>query len=158
MRDILKADAVHRIIKEQRAQRSPARSRAGPGLNVLVLGGGGREYAIAWRLARSDSVATIDVAPGNAGLAAFARTIALDPRDTARLEQHVAASLIDLVVVGPDELVARGIGDALRRSATPVVAPSREASRIEWSKSFAKEVMDESGVPTAAWRAYADRA
>ncbi|MEX2228492.1 MAG: phosphoribosylamine--glycine ligase, partial [Dehalococcoidia bacterium] len=65
-------------------------------------------------------------------------------------------SHIDLAIVGPDELIAQGMGDALRRCGIAVVAPSREASRIEWSKAFAKELMEEAGVPTASWHAYPD--
>jgi phosphoribosylamine--glycine ligase len=156
MKDILKGERVYRQIWQNRRQRSPGRSPGAPGLNCLVLGGGGREYAIAWRLARCDSVATIDVAPGNAGLALFTRVLDFRPNDVGRLEEHVYASHIDLAIVGPDELVAEGIGDVLRRSGIAVVAPTREAARVEWSKSFAKELMDESGVPTARWETFAD--
>jgi phosphoribosylamine--glycine ligase len=123
---------------------------------VLVLGGGGREYAIAWRLARSDSVHTIDVIPGNAGMALFARTLDLPIDQSGRLEQHLAASFIDLVIVGPDELIASGIGNVLRRAGVTVVCPSREASQLEWSKSFAKDALREAGVPTAAYRRFPD--
>lgn len=143
-----------KAIDEVRAQRPLARSSGAPGLNCLVLGGGGREYAIAWALARARSVATIDTIPGNAGTLLFARALEIDPHDVPALERHIAAALIDLAIVGPDELVADGLGDALRRCGIPVVAPSREAARIEWSKAFAKELMDEAGVATAAWRAY----
>ncbi|MEK7284657.1 MAG: hypothetical protein AAB114_02215, partial [Chloroflexota bacterium] len=158
MKYFLPRERVYDVIKEQRQRRSPGRAPRPPGLNCLVLGGGGREYAIAWRLARSDSVATIDVAPGNAGLGLFTRLIDIPPTDTARLEQHVAAAHIDLAIVGPDDLVAAGVGDVLRRTGIAVVCPTREAGRIEWSKSFAKELMEEAGVPTAAWRAYPDAA
>src|SRR5947199_662094 len=128
---------IRKIIAEQRAQRSPGRSAPGGGLNVLVLGGGGREYAIAWRLARCDSVATIDVTPGNGGLVLFTRLLDFRPDDVGRIEEHVSASHIDLGIVGPDELIAKGMGDVLRRSGIAVVGASREASRVEWSKKFA---------------------
>ena len=95
-------EKVQQLIQEQRKQRSPGRSKGAPGLNCLVLGGGGREYAIAWRLARCDSVATIDVVPGNAGVALFSRVLDFQARDVARLQQHLAASAIDLAIVGPD--------------------------------------------------------
>ncbi|MBI3522214.1 MAG: phosphoribosylamine--glycine ligase [Chloroflexi bacterium] len=137
-----------------RAQRPLLRHGAMPGLNCLVLGAGGREYAIAWSLARSDSVATIDVAPGNAGTALFARNVELDPRDRPALERHLAASQIDLVVVGPDELVAAGVGDTLKRAGVAVVGAGRDAGKIEWSKTYAKELMAEANVPTAAWISY----
>ena len=159
MKDLLLGrDPVGKLIKAQRANRSPGRAHGGWGLNCLVLGGGGREYAIAWRLARCNSVAAIDVAPGNGAMALFARVLDFAPTDIARIEQHCAAASIDLVVVGPDDLVAAGIGDAIRRSGVTVVCPSREAARIESSKVFAKALMAEAGVPTAAFTAYPDAA
>src|SRR5437899_1821122 len=155
---ILRGEKVHQKIWEQRKQRSPGRSAGAPGLNCLVLGGGGREYAICWRLANCSSVATIDVLPGNAGLGLFTRVIDRRPDDVAWLQQHVLASHIDLAIVGTDELIAAGIGDVLRRSGIAVVGASREAAKIEWSKSFAKELMDEAGVPTAKWESFPDAA
>ena len=157
IRDLFsEGEKVQKIIREQRANRSPGRSPGAPGLNCLVLGSGGREYAIAWRLARSDSVTTIDVAPGNPGMALFTRTVDLPPRDPARLQQHLAASHIDLAIVGPDELIADGVADTLRRGSIAVVGPSREAAKIEWSKSFAKELATEAGVATAKWESFRD--
>jgi len=147
-------EKVQRIIREQRANRSPGRSVGAPGLNCIVLGGGGREYAIAWRLARCDSVATIDVVPGNAGVALFSRVLDFPVTDVGRLQQHLAASFIDLAIVGPDELIAEGLGDHLRRASVAVVAPSREAAKIEWSKTFAKELMTEAGVPGPRWETF----
>jgi len=155
---LLGRDRVGKIIKENRANRSPGRASGGPGLNCLVLGGGGREYAIAWRLARCGSVGTIDVAPGNGAMALFARVLDFQPTDVGRIEQHCAAASIDLVIVGPDDLVATGIGDAIRRAGVSVVCPSREAARIESSKSFAKALMAEAGVPTAASETYPNAA
>lgn len=153
---IIPGDKVYDIIRKQRLDRSPGRAPGAPGINALVLGGGGREYAIAWRLARCDSVSTIDVMPGNAGMSFFSRLVDIPPTDAHRVQQHIAASHIDLAIVGPDELVAAGVGDALRRSSIAVVGPSKDAGRIEWSKAFAKELMDEAGVPTASWRSYGD--
>jgi phosphoribosylamine---glycine ligase len=147
---------IRRIIREQRAGLTEVRSMTAIGTNCLVLGGGGREYAIAWRLARSDSVHSIDVVPGNPGVGLFARTLDFAPNDAARLQQHMAAAHIDLAIVGPDELVAEGIGDVLRRGGIAVVGPTRDASKIEWSKTFAKELMQEAGVPTAKWESFAD--
>jgi phosphoribosylamine--glycine ligase len=158
LKGIFGGEAVYKKIWEQRRQRSPRRSAGAPGLNCLVLGGGGREYAIAWRLANCSSVTTIDVIPGNAGLSLFTRVLDRRPDDVAWLDEHVLASFIDLAIVGTDELVAAGMGDALRRSGVAVVGPSRDASKIEWSKSFAKEVMAEAGVPTARSESFADAA
>jgi phosphoribosylamine--glycine ligase len=154
IRDLLGGGAVKQTIKEHRAQLTPGRTATGTGLNCLVLGGGGREYAIAWRLARCDSVASIDVVPGNAGVALFSRVLDFAPRDVARLQQHVAASAIDLAIVGPDELIADGIGDHLRRASVSVVAPSKEAAKIEWSKTFGHELMREVGIPSPRWETF----
>ncbi|HEX4744960.1 MAG TPA: phosphoribosylamine--glycine ligase [Candidatus Limnocylindria bacterium] len=143
-------------IAEFKAQRPLGRAAGAPGLNCLVLGGGGREYALAWALARASSVATIDALPGNGGTALFARSIDVALSDASALQRYLAASLIDLAIVGPDELVAQGLGDLLRRAGIAVVAPSRDAARIEWSKTYAKELMVEAGVPTAPWASYAD--
>ena len=156
MKGIFGGEAVYRKIYEQRRQRSPRRSAGAPGLNCLVLGGGGREYAIAWRLANCNSVTTIDVVPGNAGLSLFTRVLDRRPDDIAWLDEHVLASFIDLAIVGTDELIAAGIADVLRRSGISVVGASRDASKIEWSKSFAKELMAEAGVPTAKSESFAD--
>ncbi|MDE3102470.1 MAG: phosphoribosylamine--glycine ligase [Chloroflexota bacterium] len=150
-------DRTLETIRKQRAERSASRPGA-RGIHALVLGSGGREYAIAWSLARADSVGTIDVMPGNAGMSVFARLVDIPPTDLARVEQHLAAAGIDLGIVGPDDLIAAGLGDVLRRSGVAVVGPSREAGKIEWSKSFAKELMDEAGVPTASWKSYPDAA
>jgi phosphoribosylamine--glycine ligase len=158
LKGIFGGEAVYKKIWEQRRARSPRRSAGAPGLNCLVLGGGGREYAIAWRLANSKSVTTIDVVPGNAGLSLFTRVLDQRPDNVGWLDEHVLASFIDLAVVGTDELVAAGIGDALRRSGIAVVGASREASKIEWSKSFAKELMAEAGVATARSESFADAA
>ena len=158
MKGLFGGEAVYKKIWEHRRQRSPRRSAGAPGLNCLVLGGGGREYAIAWRLANCQSVTTIDVVPGNAGLSLFTRVLDQRPDNVEWLDEHVLASFIDLAIVGTDELVAAGMGDALRRSGIAVVGPSREASKIEWSKSFAKELMAEAGVPTARSESFADAA
>jgi phosphoribosylamine---glycine ligase len=152
------AEGVYKKIWQERRNRSPRRSAGAPGLNCLVLGGGGREYAIAWRLANCKSVTTIDVIPGNAGVSLFTRVIDRRPDDVAWLDEHVLASFIDLAIVGPDDLVASGMGDVLRRSGIAVVGASRDASKIEWSKSFAKELLAEAGVSTARSESFANAA
>src|SRR5881296_125738 len=156
MSPFFRGESVHRKIQEHRRESTPGRAPGAPGLNCLVLGGGGREYAIAWRLVNCNSVTTIDVVPGNAGLSLFTRVVDFKPDDVARLERHVLVAHIDLAIIGPDELLAAGVGDVLRRSGVATVGASREASKIEWSKSFAKELMVEAGVPTARWESFAD--
>src|SRR3989442_12163360 len=158
MSPFFRGESVHRKIQEHRRESTPGRAPGAPGLNCLVLGGGGREYAIAWRLVNCNSVTTIDVVPGNAGLSLFARVVDFKPDDVARLERHVLAAHIDLAIVGPDELIAAGIGDVLRRSGVATVGASRDGSKIEWSKSFAKELLKEAGVATARWESFADPA
>jgi phosphoribosylamine---glycine ligase len=155
---LLPDSRILKLRQKYRKTSTEQRSRSNVGINCLVLGGGGREYAIAWRLARSDFASNIDVVPGNAGLGLFAHVPDFSPRDTARLEQHVAAARIDLAIVGPDDLIAEGVADTLRRAAIPVVGPSREAAKIEWSKTFAKELMRDAGVPTARWESFANAA
>src|SRR5207249_10041099 len=110
---ILRGEKVHQKIWEQRKQRSPGRSAGAPGLNCLVLGGRGREYAICWRLANCSSVSTIDVLPGNAGLGLFTSVIDRRPDDAAWPEQHVVASHIHRAIMGPEEPIAADTRDQL---------------------------------------------
>ena len=138
-------------IREQRAERTPGR-QAAPGLHCLVVGSGGREHAITWRLLLDRGVGAVDVAPGNGGTSLLARNIEnLPVVDAHRIAQHAMKNDIDLAIVGPDDASAAGVADSLRRAGIPTVGPSRDAGRIEWSKVFAKEVLEQAGVPTAQW-------
>jgi phosphoribosylamine---glycine ligase len=127
-------------------------------LNVLVVGGGGREHALAWRIARSQRVARVFVAPGNAGtalepeLANVALSAISELADFARTEQ------IGLTVVGPEGPLAAGIVDAFRAAGLRIFGPTRAAARLESSKDFAKAFMRRHGIPTAAYRSFADAA
>jgi phosphoribosylamine--glycine ligase len=127
-------------------------------LNVLVVGGGGREHALAWRIARSPRVAKVFVAPGNAGtalepeLANVALSAIVELVDFARTEQ------IGLTVVGPEGALAAGIVDAFRAAGLKIFGPTRAAARLESSKDFAKAFMRRHGIPTAAYRSFADAA
>lgn len=126
-------------------------------MDILILGGGGREHALAWRLARDESVGRIDIAPGNGGTPAAARTVedlnALDPAAVAR---HASRQRYGLVVVGPEAPLAAGVADALRTASIPVFGPDRAAARLESSKTFAKEQMARAGIPTARATTFAD--
>jgi phosphoribosylamine--glycine ligase len=122
--------------------------RAGPA-KILVVGSGGREHAIAWRLAADPEPAEILVAPGNPGIAESFRTLPLEPADAKGIAGACRAERIDLVVIGPDQPLADGLSDALSDAGIGVFGPSRAAARLEWSKSFAKERMHEAGVRTA---------
>jgi phosphoribosylamine---glycine ligase len=127
------------------------------GLAVLVLGGGAREHALAWRLSRNDGVARVRVAPGNAGIAAVAELIPdLDPMDPTAVVRHAARERYGLVVVGPEAPLAAGVGDALEQAGILVAGPTRAAARLESSKAYAKRQMQRAGVPTASAALFTD--
>lgn len=126
-------------------------------MRVLVLGGGAREHALAWRLARDESVREVRIAPGNGGTPAVAETVpGLDTNDPAAVARHAARERYNLVVIGPEGPLAAGVADALARASIPVFGPSQAAARLESSKVFAKEQLRRAGVPTAASVAFAD--
>jgi phosphoribosylamine--glycine ligase len=120
---------------------------------VLVLGGGGREHAIAWKLSQSPLVATVLVAPGNPGTARTPRceNVAVDPCDPVAVSALCDARGVDLVVVGPEAPLVAGVADALRAAGVAVVGPGRDGAELEASKAFAKEIMVAAGVPTARY-------
>ncbi|XVQ11258.1 phosphoribosylamine--glycine ligase [Spirillospora sp. CA-255316] len=121
-------------------------------MRVLVLGSGGREHALARALHRDPAVTGLHCAPGNPGTAAIAHNHALNPADPTAVVELAARLRAELVVVGPEAPLMEGVGDALRRAGIPCFGPDREAARIEGSKAFAKEIMAEARVPTAAAR------
>jgi phosphoribosylamine--glycine ligase len=120
-------------------------------MRVLVLGGGGREHALAWRLSRDESVERVWIAPGNGGTSAVAETVPnLDILDPGAVARHAARERYGLVVIGPEAPLAAGVADALRRASVPTFGPSRAAARLESSKSFAKDQLRRAGVATGA--------
>jgi phosphoribosylamine---glycine ligase len=119
-------------------------------MKVLVVGSGGREHALAWKLAQSDSLSELHAAPGNPGIAALARCHPLRMDDVEGLLGLCREHELDLVVIGPEAPLVAGVADHLRRAGVTVFGPGAEAARIEGSKAFAKEVMEAAGVPTAA--------
>src|SRR5258708_177238 len=124
---------------------------------VLVLGAGGREHALFWKLRQSPMVDAIYAAPGNGATHALGAAITIDPTDVGEVLGLVHEKDIDLTVIGPDDVVAAGMADALENSGRLVFGPAAAAGRIESSKAFAKEVMDAAGVPTAAYWVFDDR-
>ncbi len=118
-------------------------------MKVLVLGGGGREHAIAWRLASDPVVSRVFCAPGNAGIAQVASTVALDPGSPRDVVAFVEEHQIDLTVIGPELPLTRGVADVLAARRCLVFGPTKAAAEIESSKVFAKEFMSRHGVPTA---------
>jgi phosphoribosylamine--glycine ligase len=118
-------------------------------VKVLIVGGGGREHALAWKLRRDDPAAEVVAAPGNPGIAELGRCVHVRATDTPALVALARDERVDLVVVGPEGPLAAGLADALRAAAIPVFGPTAAAARIESSKVFAKRVMRDAGVPTA---------
>jgi phosphoribosylamine---glycine ligase len=118
-------------------------------VNVLLVGSGGREHALAWRLAASPALGQLHAAPGNPGMAKIGDCHPVRAEDVEGLVELARALDADLVVVGPEAPLVEGLADELRHAGISVFGPGAEAARIEGSKSFAKEVMAASGVPTA---------
>jgi phosphoribosylamine---glycine ligase len=127
------------------------------GRSILVLGGGGREHALGWRLAASASVDRIASAPGNPGLAALGPTHAVDPTDVGAVADLAERDGVDLVVVGPEAPLVAGVVDELARRGIAAFGPTAAGAHLEGSKAFAKEVMAAAGVPTAGYVATSDR-
>ncbi|MFN2555939.1 MAG: phosphoribosylamine--glycine ligase [Nitriliruptorales bacterium] len=125
-------------------------------MRVLVLGSGGREHALAWRLANSHSVDAVEAAPGNPGMAEFGPCHRVQPLESSEVARLVQRRHVDLVVVGPEAPLVSGVADELGRRGIPVFGPSAAAARIEGSKSFAKEIMSAVGAPTARYGVFAD--
>ncbi|MBI4200132.1 MAG: phosphoribosylamine--glycine ligase [Chloroflexi bacterium] len=118
-------------------------------MNVLVIGGGAREHAIAWKLRQSPRVEKLFVAPGNAGTASLGTNLPIWATDIPSLLKAARDHAIDLTMVGPEAPLAEGIVDRFQERGLPVFGPSQAAARIEASKAFAKEVMQRSGIPCA---------
>ena len=118
-------------------------------MNILVIGGGGREHALVWKLKQSPRVEKICCAPGNGGIAADAECVAIDAGDVPGLVAFAEKNLPDLTVVGPELPLVNGIGDAFRERHWPIVGPSKQAAQLEGSKVFSKEFLQRHNIPTA---------
>jgi phosphoribosylamine---glycine ligase len=127
-------------------------------VRILLVGGGGREHALAWKMAQSPLVEHMWVAPGNPGIARHARCLDLTVDDAAGLAGFAVDHDVDLVVVGPEQPLVAGLADALRTKGLVVFGPSRRAAAIEGSKAFAKRLMAEHGIPTARFATFEDPA
>jgi phosphoribosylamine--glycine ligase len=120
-------------------------------MKVLVIGSGGREHALAWKLRQSPRVTDVFVAPGNAGTHSIVRNVPIPANKLQDLLYFAQANAIDLTVVGPDDALASGIVDLFRLSGLRIFGPTRDAARLESSKSFAKNFMVRHGIPTAGY-------
>jgi phosphoribosylamine--glycine ligase len=127
-------------------------------MNVLLIGGGGREHALAWKLKQSPLLDHLYCAPGNAGIEALAECVALDVADHAVVIRFCQDKDIGLVVIGPEAPLVAGLTDELEASGLKVFGPSREAAQLEGSKGFTKDLAAEYGIPTAAYRRFSDGA
>ncbi len=123
-------------------------------MKVLIVGGGGREHALAWKAAQSPQVTKVFCAPGNAGIAADAECVPIKADDIDGLKEFAQKNAIDLTIVGPELPLTLGITDVFEDAGLKVFGPSKEAAQLEGSKIFAKNIMQEAGIPTAAFKAF----
>jgi phosphoribosylamine---glycine ligase len=126
------------------------------GLKVLVIGGGGREHALAWKLKQSEGVDQVFVAPGNAGTARDAQLINLPITEKVALRAWAQVNGIGLTVVGPEAPLAAGVVDEFRAHGLAIFGPTQQAAQLESSKAFSKAFMQRHGIPTAAYQTFTD--
>jgi phosphoribosylamine--glycine ligase len=120
-------------------------------VNILLLGSGGREDALAWRLRQSPSCEALVAAPGNPGIARWAECVAIDPCDSKAVVDLARERSVDLVVIGPEAPLVAGVGDALREAGFSVFGPNAAAAQLEGSKGFTKDLCEANGIPTAGY-------
>lgn len=125
-------------------------------MKVLVIGKGGREHALVWKISKSPLVKKIYCAPGNAGISEQAECINIASEDIEELKEFALKEKIDLTVVGPEAPLVRGIVDEFEKAKLPIFGPTKEAAKLEGSKVFAKNIMRKYGVPTAEFATFAD--
>ncbi|MBR6643125.1 MAG: phosphoribosylamine--glycine ligase [Lachnospiraceae bacterium] len=127
-------------------------------MKVLVVGSGGREHAICWKIAQSKKVEKIYCAPGNAGIAELAECVPIGVMETEKLAEFAAQEKIDLTVIGPDDSLGAGVVDAFEAKGLRVFGPRKNAAIIEGSKAFSKDLMKKYNIPTAAYEVFTDSA
>jgi len=125
-------------------------------MKVLVVGGGGREHALVWKIGLSPRVSKVYCAPGNAGISRQAEIVAIKPNEIDALLQFALKEKIDLTVVGPEDPLTRGIVDRFESAGLAIFGPSRRAAEIEGSKAFAKALMEKYQIPTGAYSVFED--
>jgi phosphoribosylamine--glycine ligase len=127
-------------------------------MKVLLIGSGGREHALAWKLAQSPRLSHLYAAPGNPGIAAYAECVDLDPAHIESIVAFARDENVGLVVVGPEQPLVDGLADALRADGVLVFGPDKAAAQLEGSKGFTKDLCARAGIPTAAYQRFADKA
>ena len=125
-------------------------------MNILILGGGGREHALAWAVMQNPKCDRLIVAPGNAGIAAIAECACFDVEDGAAVVNFVEENTVDFVIIGPEAPLAAGAADQLRDAGVLVFGPSKAAAQLEASKRFTKEICDAANAPTAGYAHFTD--
>src|SRR3972149_4925989 len=123
-------------------------------MKILVLGSGGREHALIWKLAQSPSVEKIYAAPGNGGISQLAECISISADDVPAIANFAETHSIGLTVVGPEGPLSKGIVDEFRRRRLRIFGPEKKAAELEWSKSFAKQIMKKYHIPTADYEIF----
>lgn len=127
-------------------------------MNILLLGSGGREHALAWKMLQSDKCKTLYVAPGNAGTAQIATNVTLNPNDFDSVKQFVLDHHVNMVVVGPEDPLVNGISDYFKNDTSiqniPVIGPSKLGAQLEGSKEFAKQFLIKHNIPTAKYQSF----
>ena len=126
--------------------------------NVLLIGSGGSEHSLAWKLAQSRRTGKLFVASGNGGTQLIAQNVPIDATDVAKLLEFAQTNQIDLTIVGPDDPLALGIVDAFQAKGLRIFGPTKSAAEIEWSKSFSKKLMNDGGIPTAKFEVFKEHA
>ena len=125
-------------------------------MNILILGGGGREHSLAWAVMQNPKCDRLIVAPGNAGIAMIADCASFDINDGAEVIDFAVENSIDFVIIGPEAPLAAGVADRLREAGILCFGPSQAAAQLEASKAFTKEICDACAAPTAAWARFSD--
>ena len=127
-------------------------------MNILLLGSGGREHAFAWKITQSTLCSKLFVAPGNAGIGQIATNVAVNPTDFNAVKQFVLDNKVEMVIVGPEDPLVKGIYDFFKNDATlntiPVIGPSQHGAQLEGSKEFAKQFLVKNNIPTARYEAF----
>ncbi|MCK4374850.1 MAG: phosphoribosylamine--glycine ligase, partial [Candidatus Brocadiae bacterium] len=123
-------------------------------MRVLVVGGGGREHALVWKIADSPMVDRVFCAPGNAGIAELAECVAVEATDILSLRKFARENSIDLTIVGPEAPLVKGIVDSFESAGLRAFGPARQGARLEGSKVFAKQLMRRHSIPTAEFRTF----
>ena len=125
-------------------------------MNILILGSGGREHALAWAVLQNPKCDKLIVAPGNGGIGQIAQCAAIDPEDAAAVLDLCAEEAVDFVIIGPEAPLAAGVADALREAGILTFGPSKAAAALEASKAFTKEICDACNAPTAAYARFTE--